>query len=119
MMEFLWDGGGSYNYKQWKEGMLTDSEIILHLFCVYMDSRLLFNPIVPEGKPFTSQHLKFLKGATPKSDTYIQQMKTYPPYYSLVLKGETLDLPPGRNNLFYALLVFLHHIKVKNFGLLG
>lgn len=117
--EFLWDGGGSYNYKHWKEDMLTDSEIILHLFCVYMDSRLLFNPIVPEGKPFTSQHLKLHNGPTPKSDTYIQQIKTYPPYYSLVLKGETLDLPPGRNNLFYALLVFIHHIKVKNFGLLG
>jgi len=84
-----------------------------------MDSRLLFNPTIPEGKPFTSQHYKSVSGPTPKSDTFIQQVKAYPPFFSLVLKGENFDLPPGRNNLFYALLVFLHHIQVKNFGLLG
>lgn len=84
-----------------------------------MDSRLLFNPTIPEGKPFTSQHFMLRLGSIPKSDTYIQQMKTFPPHYSLILKKENFDLPPGRNNLFYALLVFLHHIKVKNFGLLG
>ncbi|KAJ6216428.1 hypothetical protein RDWZM_007585 [Blomia tropicalis] len=117
--EFHWEGGGSYNYKHWKEDMLTDSEIILHLFCVYMDSRLLFNPTIPEGKPFTSQHLKLTKSDSPRSDTFIHQLKQYPPHYSLSLKGENFDLPPGRNNLFYTLLVFLNHIKVKNFGLLG
>lgn len=84
-----------------------------------MDSRLLFNPTVPEGKPFTSQHFRAFKGPVPKSDTYIQQEKSYPPYYSVVLQSEIFELPPGRNNLFYALLVFLHHIKVKNYGLLG
>lgn len=84
-----------------------------------MDSRLLFNPTIPEGKPFTSQHLKLTKSDSPRSDTFIHQLKQYPPHYSLSLKGENFDLPPGRNNLFYTLLVFLNHIKVKNFGLLG
>lgn len=84
-----------------------------------MDSRLLFNPTIPEGKPFTSQHLQLFSAPTPKSDTYIKQVKSYPPHYSVVLKNETFELPQGRNNLFYSILVFLHHIKVKNFGLLG
>nr|XP_027197643.1 transmembrane protein 209-like [Dermatophagoides pteronyssinus] len=131
MIEFLWDGGGSYNYRPWKQdSMLTDAELILHVFCTYMDSRLLFNPALPEGKPFTSQHFKVATlGGSPgtnsssmkfiKSDTYIKQDKIYPPHYSLVLKGEHFEIPPGRNNLFYALLIFIHHIKVKNFGLLG
>ena len=29
--EFHWDGGGSYNYKHWKEDMLTDSEVITRI----------------------------------------------------------------------------------------
>lgn len=131
MIEFLWDGGGSYNYRPWKQdSLLTDAELILHVFCAYMDSRLLFNPALPEGKPFSSQHFRAATSAgspgtnsspmkSIKSDTYIQQEKIYPPHYSLMLKGEHFEIPPGRNNLFYALLIFIHHIKVKNFGLLG
>lgn len=143
MSQFFWDGGGSYQYRHWREDMVTDSEVsnitaccscpcliisslcpqlILHLFCVYMDSRLLFNPTSPEGKPFTSQHFKAYHANSqqqPKSNTYIEQIKSYPPQFGLVLKGDTFDIPAGRNNLFYALLLFLHHIKVKNFGLLG
>ena len=29
-----------------------------------------------------------------------------------------LELPPGRNNLFHTLLMFLHHIKTKEGGML-
>lgn len=128
MIEFNWNSGGNYNYKQWNDDMITDTEIILHVFCVYMDSRLLFNPTTPEsGKPFTSQYFMSTvqsvnnasKSTSIKYDTYIQQVKSYPPHYSLVLKQEPFEIPPGRNNLFYSLLIFIHHIKVKNFGLLG
>ncbi|OTF76827.1 Cytochrome B561-like protein [Euroglyphus maynei] len=130
MIEFLWDGGGNYNYRPWKQdSMLTDAELILHVFCTYMDSRLLFNPTLPEGKPFSSQYFRTAASIgscsstssmkSIKSDTYIQQDRIYPPHYSLMLKGEHFEIAPGRNNLFYALLIFIHHIQVKNFGLLG
>ncbi|KPM02725.1 Cytochrome B561-like protein [Sarcoptes scabiei] len=122
MIEFLWDGGGTYNYQQWKEDNITDSEILMHLFCVYMDSRLLYNPTIPEGRPFTRQYFRSAEkfsDETFRSDTYIKQDKSFPPHYSLMLKGEPFEIPPGRNNLFHSLLVFIHQIKIKNFGLLG
>lgn len=119
MTEFLWDAGGNFNYKPWTKDVVTDSELVMHLFCVYMDSRLLFNPTSPQGKPFTSQHFKPFGGTKPKSDTYIEQTRSYPPHYELVLKGQKLEVPHGRNNLFFTLILFVHHIKVKNLGLLG
>ena len=32
--------------------------------------------------------------------------------------GRKLELSPGRNNLFHTLLLFLHHIKTKEGGML-
>ena len=32
--------------------------------------------------------------------------------------GRKLELSPGRNNLFHTLLLFLHHIKSKEGGML-
>ena len=32
--------------------------------------------------------------------------------------GRRLELPPGRNNLFHTLLLFLHHVKTKEAGML-
>ena len=33
-----------------------------------------------------------------------------------VESGRKLELSPGRNNLFHTLLMFLHHIKTKEWG---
>ena len=35
-----------------------------------------------------------------------------------VESGRKLELSPGRNNLFHTLLLFLHHIKTKEGGML-
>ena len=43
----------------WAEHLPTDSTLLMHLFCSYMDSRLPPHPNYPDGKTFTSQH--FLK----------------------------------------------------------
>ena len=32
--------------------------------------------------------------------------------------GRKLELSPGRNNLFHTLLLFLHHVKTKEGGML-
>lgn len=45
MSQFFWDGGGSYQYRHWREDMVTDSEVInsLLLLCFFIDD-VIFVP---------------------------------------------------------------------------
>lgn len=49
----------------------------------------------------------------------IHQSVLCPPHYRVVVGEDIWDLPKGRNNLFYAILLFLHCIKTKHSGMLG
>ncbi|XP_061187814.1 transmembrane protein 209-like [Saccostrea echinata] len=121
MSEFCWNSGGDYG-KEWGEHLPTDAALVMHLFCTYMDSRLPAQPKYPDGKTFTSQH--FVK--TPdkpnleKEDTVcIYQSSINPPHFQVVFGKTVHKLPKGRNNMFQALLLFLHHIDTKEHGMLG
>ncbi|XP_064604639.1 transmembrane protein 209-like [Liolophura sinensis] len=121
MSDYDWNGGGNYG-KPWGEHLPTDAALIAHLFCTYLDSLLPADPKYLDGKTFTSQY--FLK--TPdkpnlkKADNLLlYQAKINPPHFNVVIGEETWTLPKGRNNLFYAILLFLYHIKTKEHGMLG
>nr|XP_022296635.1 transmembrane protein 209-like [Crassostrea virginica]XP_022296636.1 transmembrane protein 209-like [Crassostrea virginica] len=121
MGEFCWNSGGDYG-KEWGEHLPTDAALVMHLFCSYMDSRLPAQPKYPDGKTFTSQH--FIK--TPdkpnldKEDTVcIYQSAINPPHFQVVIGKTVHKLPKGRNNMFQAMLLFLHHIDTKEHGMLG
>lgn len=121
MGEFCWNSGGDYG-KEWGEHLPTDAALVVHLFCTYMDSRLPTQPKYPDGKTFTSQH--FIK--TPdkpnldKEDTVcIYQSSINPPHFQVVIGKTVHQIPKGRNNMFQALLLFLHHIDTKEHGMLG
>jgi len=49
------------------------------------------------------------------------QADARPPYFYLRLEegNKRLDLSPGRNNLFHALLLFLYKMKTDQHGMLG
>jgi len=121
MSAFTWNKGGSYG-KAWSEHLPTDSALVMHMFCCYLDARLPVQPNYPDGKPFTFQH--FLKTPdkpnTDKKEAFqIYQSSINPPHYQVVIGNETHNLCKGRNNMFQAILLFLYHIKVKESGMLG
>ncbi|XP_018106491.1 transmembrane protein 209 L homeolog isoform X1 [Xenopus laevis] len=122
MSSFRWNSGGDFKGRKWDTDLPTDSAIMMHIFCTYLDSRLPPHPKYPDGKTFTSQH--FVQ-APDKPDTSnenvfcIHQSSVNPPYYELVYQKHIYSLPKGRNNLFHTLLMFLYIIKTKESGMLG
>ncbi|KAM9277392.1 transmembrane protein 209-like [Cariama cristata] len=122
MSSFRWNRGGDFKGRKWDIDLPTDSSIIMHIFCTYLDSRLPPHPKYPDGKTFTSQH--FVQSPD-KPDTSnenvfcIYQSSINPPYYELIYQRHVYILPMGRNNMFHTLLMFLLIIKTKESGMLG
>ncbi|KAM6095563.1 transmembrane protein 209-like isoform 1-T4 [Chlamydotis macqueenii] len=122
MSSFWWNRGGDFKSRKWDTDLPTDSSIIMHVFCTYLDSRLPPHPKYPDGKTFTSQH--FIQ--TPHQPDIsnenlfcIYQSSINPPHYQLIYQGHVYNLPEGRNNMFHTLLMFLCIIKTKESGMLG
>ncbi|XP_060573852.1 transmembrane protein 209-like [Ruditapes philippinarum] len=121
--EYYWCSGGSDgNYgNTWGEHLPTDAGLVMHMLCCYLDARLPPDLKYPDGKTFTSQH--FMK--TPdkidlkKNNLLLYQSSINPPHFQVVIKDTIYNLPKGRNNLFHAILFFLHHVKHIENGMLG
>ncbi|GFR11367.1 transmembrane protein 209 [Trichonephila clavata] len=121
MGDFKWNSGGNYEDKQWCDDLPTDSALVMHILCCYLDAHLPPDPHFPEGKPFTSKYFKKIpeKSVLSKDLTYIYQSSLNPPHFKVVLGEELYTLPKGRNNMFCALVIFLHYMKTKECGMLG
>lgn len=121
MGEFKWNSGGSSGDKQWCDDLPTDSAIIIHVLCCYLDAYLPPEPHFPEGKPFSSKYFKKTpeKIVHEKDTHYIYQSSINPPHFKVVIGQDIYSLQKGRNNLFYALLIFLHYLKTKECSMLG
>ncbi|RWS27596.1 transmembrane protein 209-like protein, partial [Leptotrombidium deliense] len=119
--EFNWNRGASHKGKQWSEEWPADAQIVMHLFCTYMDSRLPAHPSCADGKPFTTMYFKTAaEHSSSKSQFYILQTKLNPPHYNVAVQGEgIIEVPSGRNNIFYSIILFLHVININRCGLLG
>ncbi|XP_077120547.1 transmembrane protein 209 isoform X2 [Ranitomeya variabilis] len=122
MSSYRWNGGGDFKGRKWDTDLPTDSAILMHVFCTYLDSRLPPHPKYPDGKTFTSQHFVQTpdKPDTANENVFcIHQSNINPPHYELVYQKHMYNLPKGRNNLFHTLLMFLYIIKTKESGMLG
>ena len=123
MSDFVWNKGGSFKGRQWDDDLITDSELIMHLFCVFFDLHLPNDPRYPDGKYFTKEF--FVK--TPDKprmskiddQMIIHQHQLHPPHYRLVTKDVTYDVPSGQHNMLCSILLFLHHVKTKKAAMLG
>merc|ERR1712080_471952 len=95
------------------------------MLCSYLDSQLPADVKYPEGKVFAQQHVIFYPNKPPKSPpnppphAVIHQVRGTPPHYNIIIAGETINIPKGRNNVFHCILYFIHHVKVKEKGMLG
>ncbi|KAM4678305.1 transmembrane protein 209 isoform 2-T2 [Discoglossus pictus] len=122
MSSFRWNGGGEFKGRKWDTDLPTDSAIIMHVFCTYLDARLPPHPKYPDGKTFTSQHYVQTPDKpdiTNENVFCIYQSSISPPHYEMVYQKHSYNLPKGRNNLFHTLLMFLYIIKTKESGMLG
>ncbi|XP_078533703.1 transmembrane protein 209 isoform X2 [Lissotriton helveticus] len=122
MSSFRWNAGGEFKGRKWDTDLPTDSAIIMHIFCTYLDSRLPPHPKYPDGKTFTSQHFVQTPGKpdiTNENVFCIFQSGINPPHYELIYQRHAYNLPKGRNNMFHTLLMFLFIIKTKESGMLG
>lgn len=122
MSEFKWSSGGEVKGRKWADDMPTDCDIIMHIFCVYMDSHLPADPRFPDGKTFTSKYfVKTPDKPKPVTDNrlIIHQSKINPPHFEVVGHGSDYNIPQGRNNMFHALILFLHDVKEEKDGMLG
>lgn len=116
---FKWNGGAEWNGRQWAIDLPTDSQIVVHALCCYLDANLAPVPLLTE-KTFSQQH--FVR--TPdkpenRSGVFIYQSSLHPPHFKVVVDKEVIDIPKGYNNLFHAIIVFLHQIKTHNSAMLG
>uniref|UniRef100_A0A1B0GN24 Uncharacterized protein n=1 Tax=Phlebotomus papatasi TaxID=29031 RepID=A0A1B0GN24_PHLPP len=54
--DYHWNAGAVLNSHKWDEHLPTDSAIIFHLFCTYLDSQLMPLP-QPGGRPFYDRYV--------------------------------------------------------------
>lgn len=125
MSEFKWNGGGSYNGKEWDSSLPTDTAIIMHLVSTYMDTQLEAPLDQPDARSFTSRYTAKSGIELPRTKgPIIVCQSVIPPNYCLSLTGDSLaadyeEIPRGRNNMFHTLLLFLYIVKTQDHGMLG
>jgi hypothetical protein len=114
---FVWNGGSKWKAKEWTAELPTDSQIIIHMFCTYMDSMM---PRFQVGKPFTSRHFVVFPQSLDKVKTsvVIYQPHVHPPHFEGYANKNVIEVVQGRNNLFMALVIFIYNVKTHLDGYL-
>lgn len=113
MAEYEWDGGGEWNGRPWQPHLPTDAKIVMHAFCTFMDE------VLPG---FTERHYieaADRRGEGKRPEVAIVEMRVNPPYYMIRHKKGHWYVRPRRENLFHALVLFLHYVVAEMGGGLG
>ncbi|KAL9700446.1 hypothetical protein quinque_003887 [Culex quinquefasciatus] len=125
--DYRWNSGSSYKGLSWDEHLPTDSAIVFHLFCTYMDSQLRPLP-QPGGRPFyhryvvladkKSQKETLAEVATKnKAKCAILCSNPMKPKFNFISDDKIHNCAHDRNNLFYVLIQFLIYMKNHHEGL--
>ncbi|KAG9063876.1 hypothetical protein KI688_003990 [Linnemannia hyalina] len=112
-----WEGGK----KAWTQDLPTDSQIIMHLFTVYMDLAMPAQPSQSYDRfPFSYKHYVPME-AKPDATTSLQIKQTakYPPNYNLVVEGAMWEVIPKRLNVWYTLVMFIYMVMKEHGGYIG
>ena len=119
---YRWNSGGFYKDKKWDNSLPTDAQIIIHLFCTYMDSKIPPSMTIADTQPFTT---RFFSSAPQKFEEIqgkiaIYQAQILPPNFSVMIRDKgLLKVPKGRVNLFHTIVAFLHYCYHREGGMLG
>lgn len=126
--DYRWNSGSSYHGLNWDEHLPTDSAILFHLFCTYLDTQLMPLP-QPGGRPFYTRYVVIgdkksakdtlaevsIKNKAKCAILCTNQLK---PKFNFISDNKIHNCPYDRNNLFYVIIQFLFHMKNNHGGLL-
>lgn len=124
MESYKWSSGASFEGQKWDPRMQlpNDSQIIIHVFRKWMDlifpSDSLYGQNSFSMKHFLDQSMIYGKKSSLDSNLYIVMESAQPPLFSIVHNKKTIRVEPGRNNLFYALCIFIYIVKIHYKGTL-
>ncbi|XP_055625345.1 transmembrane protein 209 [Toxorhynchites rutilus septentrionalis] len=125
--DYRWNSGSSYKGLNWDEHLPTDSAVIFHLFCTYMDSQLRPLP-QPGGRPFYHRYVVMADKTSPKETLLEVKTKnkakcailcTNPmkPKFNFISDDKIHTCAHDRNNLYYVIIQFLIYMKNNHEGL--
>lgn len=125
--DYRWNSGSSYKGISWDEHLPTDSAIIFHLFCTYIDSQLRPLP-QPGGRPFYNRYVVISDKKSPKETLAEVSTKNkakcailcsnpMKPKFNFVSDDKIHNCAHDRNNLFYVIIQFLIYMKNHQEGL--
>lgn len=109
---FKWKSGGEYDKKPWKAHLPTDSKILMHCFCTFMDEVMNFST----NYLITGDEKEEKKTV---SSVSIVEKRVNPPYYLIRHKEGKWFSAPGYENVFQTLVLFVYYIKKEMDGRLG
>ncbi|XP_059614998.1 transmembrane protein 209 [Phlebotomus argentipes] len=124
--DYRWNAGAVLNTHKWDEHLPTDSAIIFHLFCTYLDSQLMPLP-QPGGRPFSDRYVivgdkksqkETLAEVRNKSKCAILCTNPIKPFFNFISDDKIHESVHDRNNLFHVLTRFIIHMKTHHEGLL-
>lgn len=124
MADYRWNSGSSYKGINWDEHLPTDSSIIFHLFCTYLDTQLMPLPH-PEGRPFFNRYVivsekksqkEIVEQVKNKSKCAILCTNVNKPKFDFISDEKIHHCGHNRNNLFYVIIQFLIYMKTKQGG---
>ncbi|KAF8932376.1 hypothetical protein BGZ47_011411 [Haplosporangium gracile] len=112
-----WEGGK----KAWTQDLPTDSQIIMHLFTVYMDLAMPAQPSQSYDRfPFSYKHYVPMEAKLDATTSLqIKQTAKYPPNYNLVVEGAMWEVVPKRLNVWYTLVLFIYMVMKEHGGYIG
>ncbi|KAF9193900.1 hypothetical protein BGZ51_001886 [Haplosporangium sp. Z 767] len=124
LTHFIWDSNGltwDGGKKTWTPELPTDSQIIMHLFTVYMDLAMPAQPSLAYDRfPFSYKYYVPME-SKPDATTALQikQTSKVPPNYNLVVEGSMWEVVPKRLNVWYTLVLFIYMVMKENGGYIG
>ncbi|CAI4232051.1 unnamed protein product [Auanema sp. JU1783] len=135
---FSWNSGGTEPVSEesvngriarraWSDSLPTDSALLFHIFCTYMDSKVTSNPLVGSASlsnPFSAVYT-LISPQKPSAihnapgSFYIHMSSASPPQFELVhtdsngVTSRTV-VAKGPNNFFRTIVHFIYYAKVYN-----
>ncbi|KAL0491004.1 hypothetical protein AKO1_002707, partial [Acrasis kona] len=128
LTKFQWDAGGDFKSSPFKapekwderDDLPTDTSIFMHLFRKWLDLSLPADRIYGKStfsvKYYVDKGDPTLNREVLTNGTFLILQKRSPPHYVVYSKGQTYDCPAGRNNMFHAIVLFVHLIDECNKG---
>lgn len=121
-LEIKYNSGDSFDGKEWSSKLPTDAQIIMWIFCtcfqrIYRDGSD-YKEIIKILHDYKDYHSKYSKNGDKLVIAQIAPPR-YAPLYKVISGNKELNGYPGEDNVFSAILLFLHEIKTKKNGIYG